>query len=174
MYQISTIHCSVLKAQYTFPSHRLNDVPIALYFATHFYFITYHTFSNLILRKVRLILCIYRLWLHAQHVYNAHMCTIWLTCIYVHTYNIHANTNKNTTYNQIETTYVKSTLRSVFFWCCILAFSYFTAFMETLTISSFPYYAFESRDMVCSLHDFDTCEFTLTINMCIRTLIKIT
>jgi len=28
----------------------------------------------------------------------------------------------------------------------ILAFSYFTAFMETLTISAFPYYSFEDRD----------------------------
>jgi hypothetical protein len=43
---------SVLKASYSFPSHRLNDVPIALYFATHFYFVTYHTFSNMILRKI--------------------------------------------------------------------------------------------------------------------------
>ena len=43
---------SVLKARYTFPSHRLNDVPIALFFATHFYFVTYHTLSNLILRKI--------------------------------------------------------------------------------------------------------------------------
>jgi hypothetical protein len=43
---------SVLGARYTFPSHRLNDVPIALYFATHFYFVTYHTFSNLLLRKI--------------------------------------------------------------------------------------------------------------------------
>jgi len=45
---------SVLGASYTFPSHRLNNVPIALYFATHFYFVTYHTFSNMILRKVSL------------------------------------------------------------------------------------------------------------------------
>ena len=35
---------SVLKARYSFPSHRLNDVPIALFFATHFYFVTYHSF----------------------------------------------------------------------------------------------------------------------------------
>ena len=43
---------SVLQARYTFPAHRLNDVPIALYFATHFYFVTYHTFSNILLRKI--------------------------------------------------------------------------------------------------------------------------
>lgn len=43
---------NVLQAKYTFPSHRLNDVPIALYFATHFYFMTYHTLSNMILRKL--------------------------------------------------------------------------------------------------------------------------
>lgn len=90
---------SVLKASYSFPSHRLNDVPIALYFATHFYFVTYHTFSNMILRK-------------------------------------------------IETTYEPSSYRSAFFWAALVAFSYFTAFMETLTISSFPYYCFEDRAMV--------------------------
>eukprot|EP00986_Skeletonema_menzelii_P020057 scaffold29997_cov171-Skeletonema_menzelii.AAC.3 len=33
---------SVLKAEYTMPSHRLNDVPIAMFLATHFYFCTYH------------------------------------------------------------------------------------------------------------------------------------
>lgn len=84
---------SVLKAEYTFPAHRLNDVPIALYFATHFYFSTYHTFSNCILRK-------------------------------------------------IETRYLPGTARTILFWAVVFAFSYFTAFMETLTISSFPYYRF--------------------------------
>ena len=39
---------SVLKAKYTMPAHRLNNVPLALYFATHFYFSTYHVFSNLL------------------------------------------------------------------------------------------------------------------------------
>ncbi len=43
---------SVLQARYTFPAHRLNDVPIAMFFATHFYFVTYHTFSNILLRKI--------------------------------------------------------------------------------------------------------------------------
>jgi len=33
-------------------AHRLNNVPLALYFATHFYFSTYHVFSNMMLRKV--------------------------------------------------------------------------------------------------------------------------
>ena len=28
----------VLKADYTFPAHRLNDVPVSLYFMTHAYF----------------------------------------------------------------------------------------------------------------------------------------
>lgn len=89
---------SVLKAEYTFPAHRLNDVPIALFFATHFYFVTYHTFSNIILRR-------------------------------------------------IETRYLPGPARTVFFWAAVCAFSYFTAFMETLTISNFPYYRFVDRDM---------------------------
>lgn len=89
---------SVLEAQYTFPSHRLNDVPIALYFAAHFYFVTYHTFSNMVLRK-------------------------------------------------IESRFAMGWRRSLLFWAAVLGFSYFTAFMETLTISSFPDYSFKDRDM---------------------------
>jgi cycloeucalenol cycloisomerase len=89
---------NVLQAQYTMPSHRLNNVPIALFFATHFYFMLYHTASNLFLRK-------------------------------------------------IETRYEAGTARTVFFWAVVFAFSYFTAFMETLSISSFPDYSFKDRYM---------------------------
>ena len=42
----------VLRARYTMPAWRLNDVPIAMYFATHFYFSTYHVLAGLALRKV--------------------------------------------------------------------------------------------------------------------------
>jgi len=42
----------VLGAKYTFPSWRLNDVPIPLILITHAYFSTYHVLSNLVLRKV--------------------------------------------------------------------------------------------------------------------------
>jgi len=80
------------------PAHRLNNVPISLYFATHFYFQSYHLFSNLLLRK-------------------------------------------------IVTSFQAGTRRTILFVSVVLVFSYFTAFMETLTISSFPYYSFEDRDM---------------------------
>jgi cycloeucalenol cycloisomerase len=91
---------NVLTAKYTLPSWRLNDVPIPLYFATHFYFMLYHTLSNMILRK-------------------------------------------------ISTRYTPSIQRSIFYGLCIFSFSYFTAFMETLSISSFPDYSFEQdRDVV--------------------------
>lgn len=89
---------SVLKAQYTMPAHRLNNVPIAMYFATHFYFSSYHLFSNAILRK-------------------------------------------------IVTSFAPGLRRTILFLFSIVVFSYFTAFMETLSISSFPYYSFEDRDM---------------------------
>eukprot|EP00981_Chlorochromonas_danica_P007877 scaffold1885_cov161-Ochromonas_danica.AAC.20 len=72
---------NVLRARYTF---------------LHFYFITYHTFSNLLLRRV-------------------------------------------------ESAYAKGWQRSLLFWAVVLCFSYFTAFMETLSISSFTYYSFEDR-----------------------------
>ena len=80
------------------PAHRLNNVPIALIFATHFYFSTYHGFSNAMLRKV-------------------------------------------------VTTYEPGLLRTILYVGVVVVFSYFTAFMETLTISSYPYYTFENRTM---------------------------
>lgn len=96
---------SVLEAQYNMPAHRLNDVPVALYFATHFYFVFYHTISNLVLRK-------------------------------------------------IETRYLPSPMRTLFFMACILAFSYFIAFMETLTISNYEDYSFSDRDMAYKIGSF--------------------
>lgn len=90
---------AVLKAKYNFPAHRLNDVPIALYFATHFYFMTYHTLSNKILRY-------------------------------------------------IESSYVPGFKRTLLFWSATCAFAYFTAYGETLSISAFPCYTFEDRELV--------------------------
>ena len=78
------------------PAHRLNNVPIAMFLATHFYFSTYHGFSNALLRKV-------------------------------------------------VTTYQPGLLRTMLYIGVVLVFSYFTAFMETLTISAYPYYSFEDR-----------------------------
>jgi cycloeucalenol cycloisomerase len=89
---------SVLRAEYTMPATRLNNVPICMYFATHFYFSTYHVFSNALLRKV-------------------------------------------------VTTYKEGLSRSILFISVVATFSYLTAFLETLSISSFPYYRFEDRDM---------------------------
>jgi cycloeucalenol cycloisomerase len=89
---------SVLRAKYTMPSWRLNDVPIAMYFATHFYFCSYHVFANLALRKLR-------------------------------------------------TRYAPCAARAALFVALVLAMAYAVAFMETLTISHFPYYDFEDRDM---------------------------
>ena len=44
---------SVLGARYTMPAHRVNDVPIAMFFATGFYFCTYHAaIGNGVLRYV--------------------------------------------------------------------------------------------------------------------------
>ena len=43
----------MLRANYTFDAHRLNDVPIALYLMTHAYFMFYHVLSNAALRKIR-------------------------------------------------------------------------------------------------------------------------
>ena len=69
-----------------------------MFFATHFYFSSYHLASNMLLRK-------------------------------------------------LVTSYQAGIRRTILFVAVVIAFSYFTAFMETLSISSFPYYSFEDRDM---------------------------
>ena len=90
---------SVLQAAYTMPNAiRLNNVPIAMFLATHFYFSTYHMFSNLLLRKV-------------------------------------------------VTSYQPQLLRTLLFMSVVGVFSYFTAFMETLSISAYPYWTFADRNM---------------------------
>eukprot|EP01052_Picozoa_sp_SAG31_P031518 SAG31_NODE_3346_length_4376_cov_3.801496_4_plen_282_part_00 len=43
---------SVLGASYTMPAHDLNGVPVAMFFATHFYFSFYHTLANWVLRRI--------------------------------------------------------------------------------------------------------------------------
>ena len=88
----------VLRARYTMPAWRLNDVPIAMFLATHFYFSSYHVLANLVLRRVR-------------------------------------------------TGYLAGAARACLEVALVLAMSYATAFMETLTISNFPYYDFENRSM---------------------------
>ena len=93
---------SVLKASYSMPSTRLNNVPIAMFFATMFYFSSYHVFSNTMLRK-------------------------------------------------IKTTFEAGFKRRLLYISAVIVMSYFTAFMETLTISSFPYYSFEDRDMAYTI-----------------------
>ncbi|KAJ7547313.1 hypothetical protein O6H91_08G079800 [Diphasiastrum complanatum] len=44
---------TVLGATYTFPSWRLNNVPLTTYFLTHAYFLFYHMISNMTLRRLR-------------------------------------------------------------------------------------------------------------------------
>ncbi|CAM9208988.1 unnamed protein product [Chrysoparadoxa australica] len=92
----------ILKAGYSMPSWRLNDVPIPLYFATFFYFCTYHSLSNAAIRKV---------------------CT----------------------------SYSPSTMRALFLVLLVVFMSYVTAFMETFTISAYPDYFFEDRNMMYSI-----------------------
>jgi cycloeucalenol cycloisomerase len=42
---------SLLGASYTFPSWRINDVPIPMFLATHAYFCTYHSLTTMALRR---------------------------------------------------------------------------------------------------------------------------
>ncbi|GMH72321.1 hypothetical protein TrRE_jg5929, partial [Triparma retinervis] len=90
---------AVLGARYTFVGVRLNDVPVGMYFATHFYFTSYHALSNCLIRY-------------------------------------------------IDRTYVADSFRLAHKVLAVFTMSYFTAFMESLTISHFPYYTFEDRESV--------------------------
>lgn len=44
---------TLLGAEYTFPAHRLNDVPFCLYLMTHAYFLFYHALANVVQRVAR-------------------------------------------------------------------------------------------------------------------------
>mmetsp|Transcript_17933 Transcript_17933/g.55162 ORF Transcript_17933/g.55162 Transcript_17933/m.55162 type:complete len:302 (-) Transcript_17933:29-934(-) len=87
---------SVLGAEYTMPANRLNNVPIAMYFATHFYFCFYHVLSNACLRRV-------------------------------------------------ATGYAPGLAKTALRVAVVAALAYLTAFLETLTISGFPYWRFDDR-----------------------------
>lgn len=91
---------NLLGASYTFPSWRLNNVPIPLYLMTHAYFCFYHVLSSLFLRRLR----------HSLSL-------------------------------SVTSPIVRTAVQVV--W--VVLFSYFTAFMETLTIANFPYYTFVDK-----------------------------
>ena len=44
---------NLLGAKYTFDAHRINDVPIAMFMATHAYFCFYHSLTNVCIRRMR-------------------------------------------------------------------------------------------------------------------------
>jgi len=52
---------------------------------------------------------------------------------------------------KVCTTYQDNRARQIYFMCIILAFSYTTAFMESLTIAAFPCYTFSDRHMAYTL-----------------------
>jgi len=111
------------------PAQRLNDVPIAMYLATHFYFTTYHAcVGNGFLRFV-------------DRNYGDRDDDERLN-------------DGNTSYdrgndisNNLYGNKNRGWRKQILFWYTVLYLSYFTAFMETLTISSFPYYSFKDQVM---------------------------
>lgn len=123
---------SVLKASYSMPAHRLNNVPIALYFATHFYFSTYHAFSNVLLRWV------------TRSFEKGLMRNILVSACRINTVAVYCMREISALTATIHDALPFSKIK---FWSVVISFSYFTAFMETLTISSYPYYSFEDKHM---------------------------
>ncbi|KAJ3147554.1 Bifunctional protein GlmU [Geranomyces michiganensis] len=89
----------VLHVSYTFPAHRLNDVPFALYLVTHGYFILYHVVATLAARL------------------------LWRVVL--------SNRASKTNY--------------VIAGAVLLTGSILTAFLETWTIKSFPYYTYPDQ-----------------------------
>jgi len=94
----------VLGAAYSFPvAIQLNEVPVFLYLITHAYFMSYFSFSNLLIRYLR--------------------------------------TRKFYRQSGRATRIVSNSL-------LVFVLSVFTAFMETFTIQSVPYYTHESKEFM--------------------------
>jgi cycloeucalenol cycloisomerase len=94
----------VLGATYTFPSYRLNDVPIPMFLATHAYFTFYHAAVNVALR-----------------------------------------------YTRFKSSTLPPPLRAAAEALVVCALAYLTAFLETFTISGFPYYVIADRPRMYSI-----------------------
>lgn len=100
---------NLLSARYLFRAHRLNDVPIALFFCTHAYFIFYHTGTTILLRR------------------------FWTSAAYT---NMPAEGLLGSPLS------VRAVASAVYVWLMAVG----TAFMETWTISAFPYYTYSSAE----------------------------
>ena len=130
----------VLRANYTMPAWRLNDVPIAMYSATHFYFSSYHVFANLPMRHVSRAG-------PPRPASPAHNCICSAAPARCSPLRALCLDARFALARQVRTAYAPGAMRNALEVGLVLAMSYATAFMETLTISNFPYYDFEDRDM---------------------------
>lgn len=102
-------------------------MPIAMFFATHFYFCFYHTLSNMALHKVQTALFCFP----AATVSCSVLC-LWgkIAAILLISHS-----------GQVRSSYVADSTRLLFEICLVLAMSYVTAFMEAFTISGFQCYS---------------------------------
>ena len=66
-----------------------------------------------------------------------------------HAYFMFYHVLSNMVLRAIHSSFVPNMARSFFKWAAVVALSYSTAFMESLTICAFPYYTFNDRHMVC-------------------------
>ena len=74
---------------------------------------------------------------------NVPICMFLATHAYFSSYHLLSNC----LLRKVVTTFERTIQRDVLFVAVIGVLAYFTAFMETFTISSFPYYVFEDRNM---------------------------
>jgi cycloeucalenol cycloisomerase len=87
--------------------------------------------------------------LHAKYTMPAHrlnnvpVAFYFATHFYFSTYHVFSNL----LLRKIVTTYQGGTTRTILYIATVLTFAYFTAFMETLTISAYPDYSFDDRNM---------------------------
>lgn len=120
----------LLGASYTFPAHRLNDVPITLYLMTHAYFCLYHAFGNLMVRRAR------------NEV---------VAFFYTRDNGLDLDSKKKNK-NESKKGHFKRPYKHIYIFeiivevLMVFVLSYATAFAETLTIAHFPYYTFKDRE----------------------------
>jgi cycloeucalenol cycloisomerase len=79
----------------------------------------------------------------AHRFNNVPLALYFATHFYFSTYHVFSNL----LLRKIVTTYQEGTTRTILYIATVLTFAYFTAFMETLTISAYPDYSFDDRNM---------------------------
>lgn len=120
------------------PFHQRYSIKVNLYLLTYSFIGNYwytHYFYSILTAKYTM----------PSHRFNNVPIIMYLaTHFYFCTYHVCLS---NALLRYVDVNYSNGWQKSILFWYTIFFLAYFTAFMETVTISSFPYYTFENRTM---------------------------